>query len=322
MLNKKKYSILRKVYTIKQILFYIPYFCLSLFLFFAAIGQYYWFFELFSNFYIQYFVTSFLFLIIAFVKKEKIFIILSILLLSICSVYIFPEIHTNKHISYSNNENYTFLSLNLQYNARNPEKVIQYIHTNKPDVIGFLEYTPYWKKELSPLLKTYSYHIEHPLKGGFGIGLYSKYPLRNQIVQSFGKTSIMSIYSEIEIHNKSIPLIVSHPPPPSGKNRAAIRNSQLISIADFIKKKKTAIFMGDFNLTPWSYYFQKILHTAQLKDSRNGFGLQTSWPSFMPLLSIPIDHFLYKGDIKILQRSIGSSVGSDHFPVLVKIKLL
>jgi endonuclease/exonuclease/phosphatase (EEP) superfamily protein YafD len=320
MFHKKiitKYFHIQKVNPIIAILYIILIFCT----FFAYLGKYYWGFEFFSNFYIQYFFLSVFLAMYALIKKERGLLLLGCILLIIHSLHIFPEVHFKKYEIQNNETSYSFLSLNLQYRAKSPEKVIQYIQTNDPDIIGFLEYTPHWQQQLKSITTLYPYKVEHPIKGGFGIGLFSKYPLNNETIQFFGETSVMSIYSEIKLHDKIIPLIVSHPPPPAGKNRAAMRNSQLLNIAHTLKNKENAIFMGDFNLTPWSYYFKEILNISQLKDSRKGFGLQATWPSFMPLLFIPIDHFLYKGDITILQRNIGSSVGSDHFPVFVKIKL-
>ena len=48
-----------------------------------------------------------------------------------------------------------------------------------------------------------------------------------------------------------------------------------------------------------------------------GYGFQPSWPANNRLLRIPIDHVLHSPEIVIHDRVIGSTVGSDHFPVLV-----
>ncbi len=79
--------------------------------------------------------------------------------------------------------------------------------------------------------------------------------------------------------------------------------------------------LGDFNTTPWNYYFQKFLKESGLRDSSQGFGPQPTWPNFSRLLSIPIDHCLHSAEIVIVGRQIGPDVGSDHYPVIVDYAL-
>jgi endonuclease/exonuclease/phosphatase family metal-dependent hydrolase len=56
-----------------------------------------------------------------------------------------------------------------------------------------------------------------------------------------------------------------------------------------------------------------------LRDSREGFGLQNSWPAYWPWLSITIDHCLVSRDIRLIDRKVGPDIGSDHYPVLVEV---
>ena len=66
---------------------------------------------------------------------------------------------------------------------------------------------------------------------------------------------------------------------------------------------------------------REFLDTTQLKDSRQGFGIQPTWPQSQPIMRIPIDHVFASKGIAIHERSIGPAVGSDHFPVIVKFGL-
>jgi endonuclease/exonuclease/phosphatase (EEP) superfamily protein YafD len=79
--------------------------------------------------------------------------------------------------------------------------------------------------------------------------------------------------------------------------------------------------LGDLNLSPWSPYFGDLLSSAGLRDSREGFGIQASWPTAVPLLRVPIDHVLYSPEVVINHRQIGPDVGSDHLPVVVDFSL-
>ena len=106
---------------------------------------------------------------------------------------------------------------------------------------------------------------------------------------------------------------------------AAYRNSQLEIIGESISNdpSKTKIVMGDFNVTPYSYYFSQLKKTIGLKNTMAGFGFQNSWPSLSPLdiFRIPIDHVFVSKNIQVVDRRIGPDLGSDHFPVIVKLSL-
>lgn len=41
----------------------------------------------------------------------------------------------------------------------------------------------------------------------------------------------------------------------------------------------------------------------------------------LPFMLIPIDHCLVSNDIIILDRRIGSNVGSDHYPIYIELGL-
>ena len=81
--------------------------------------------------------------------------------------------------------------------------------------------------------------------------------------------------------------------------------------------------LGDLNTTPWSARYRALLDDAGLEDTRVGYGLQTSWPSFLPaVLRIPIDHVLVTPDLAAAEREVGPEVGSDHLPVWVELAVL
>jgi endonuclease/exonuclease/phosphatase (EEP) superfamily protein YafD len=79
------------------------------------------------------------------------------------------------------------------------------------------------------------------------------------------------------------------------------------------------ILAGDFNVTGWSYWFQNMRDTMKLRDTRQGFGIQPSWPVQLPILLIPIDHVLVSEQFIVLNRRTGKNVGSDHYPVYVEL---
>ena len=82
------------------------------------------------------------------------------------------------------------------------------------------------------------------------------------------------------------------------------------------------LIVGDLNTTSFAPVFGELTEQLNLKDSRQGFGLQPSWPatSVSPLM-ITLDHVLVSPEIQVINRKTGNHVGSDHLPVYVEIAL-
>ena len=79
------------------------------------------------------------------------------------------------------------------------------------------------------------------------------------------------------------------------------------------------VMMGDFNTTPWSPVFRKLLGQNEWGDSRAGFGNQPTWPSWLGGLGIPIDHALVASGVRVLNRSTFAIPGSDHRGLLLEL---
>ncbi len=82
-----------------------------------------------------------------------------------------------------------------------------------------------------------------------------------------------------------------------------------------------ALVLGDFNITSWSPHFQETLRLGRLKDSRQGFGLQPTWPVDKPWFLVPIDHVLVTDGIAVHRCWRGPYIGSDHYPILMEFSL-
>jgi endonuclease/exonuclease/phosphatase (EEP) superfamily protein YafD len=82
------------------------------------------------------------------------------------------------------------------------------------------------------------------------------------------------------------------------------------------------ILAGDFNMTPWSYRLQRLLATAGLR--RHATFLR-SWPTDgqyrLPLPTFLIDHVVTTPDVKSVAIRIGPNTGSDHLPVIARLRL-
>ncbi len=179
--------------------------------------------------------------------------------------------------------------------------------------------------------------------------IFSKYPIFNSGVISFGGTSNSCLWADIKINAQSIRVYNAH-----------FQSNQISLIADKVatqgdlKSKETLkdikgmmgkfryfaklraqqaqqvanhmatcphpiILCGDFNDTPQSYTYNLL--SKNLKDSfkEKGKGLGTTYAGNIPALRI--DYVLLNEKIKVHSHEILKENFSDHYPVICKISL-
>ena len=86
-------------------------------------------------------------------------------------------------------------------------------------------------------------------------------------------------------------------------------------------RSRHTIIAGDLNITRWSPWFEVLTGAGGLRDGQEGFGLQTTWPSRMGRwFGIAIDHTLVSSSIRVVNRTVGPNLGSDHYPVVTTVE--
>lgn len=197
-----------------------------------------------------------------------------------------------------------------------------HIRAESPDIILLEETDARWLTELRDLTNDYLYSVTAPREDNFGIALFSRLPLQREEIIYLGDEGVPSVKAEIDLGTTNILFVGTHPVPPVRKIGQWYRNEQLRAIAEYLAKSpRPVILLGDLNVTPWSTHFKTLIRDAKVKNTAEGFGIQSSWPSHLFPLRIPIDHCLISASLKTVQRRIGPNVGSDHFPVFVEIAL-
>jgi len=219
----------------------------------------------------------------------------------------------------------TFRALlaNVCFSNRSYEAVRRFIDDVNPDLVLLEEIDDVWLAALKELAEAYPYSkaVEH--RGGFGIALFSRLPFERLDVERFGKLPIPSLVGQFVLDGQRVTVIGTHPWSPISPTYTRLRNQHLEGLASFAAALQPAplLILGDLNATSWTPVFQDVLRIANLRDSRVGFGVQSTWPVGMPLARIPIDHCLVSDQIVVHRRWIGPSVGSDHAPLVVECSI-
>lgn len=227
----------------------------------------------------------------------------------------------------------TLLHMNIF--APNPriDAVVTAIHHHNPDVLELMEYSESARQALEQTGVLAAY--PHRVTGKAHIGIYSRLPLEQARWRYVGDTPVANFAQlafQLRLGDRAMQVIVAHPHWPLRGNWE--RQGQHVEawLAERPDQKGPTVVVGDLNMAPWSHHFRRLLAGTTLRDSQRGFGVQASWPVFVPglwrqpaavvaWLGIPIDHVLVSPEVYVWRRQVGPETGSDHLPVFVELGL-
>ncbi len=289
---------------------------------FGFLGRFWWFLDLFSHFRVQYFfVLSMLALALFLGRRRKAAVIFGIIaVVNLCTIV--PLYFGKEAAPTVRSRSYRSLLMNVNTGSGVPEKASQAIRDLHPDVLALEEVDDHWLSAFSITLRAYPYSRTSPRDDNFGIALFSKYPLVRSAIRQIGEAEVPSIIAELDVPDGRITVIATHPLPPAGRENSRLRNEQFTRLAEIVKQANSPVLLlGDLNATPWCSHFQRLLRQAGLRDSSQGRGVQPTWPTFLPILLIPIDHCLHSSGIHVTRRTTGPRIGSDHYLLVVDFLL-
>ncbi len=285
------------------------------------LGRWNIYFELTSHFKLQYLTISLITFIFFSLTKRKIWWLTSLFCLILNVTVILPWYLPSTTLSEATAKPLRIMLANVKSSNKQYEKLIKLIETEQPDLVAVLEVNNNWVQKLEIIKNIFPHVLEQPRDDNFGIALYSKLPFLKKSVEFLG-IEVPSLLGEIEIEGKAISILATHPVPPINPAYFTWRNQQLATISHRVKQLKTpVIVVGDLNTTMWSPFYRDLVENAELNNSRKGFGILPTWPTYIPFLSIPIDHCLVSPGIEVLSSKTGSNIGSDHLPLITDFVL-
>jgi len=218
-------------------------------------------------------------------------------------------------------------SINVYYRNTEYEPVQNFLREQRPDFVVLVEITPAWRQALDSLasLYPYRYFSAAPIQRGDGplergIMLLSVWPIEHVESIDFGAWAEPAVNATLNVRGKPLHVMGVHPCWPIGGEIAAERNRELVRIAAIAHSiKGPLVVLGDFNITPFSPHFAELLRASGLRSASARAGWQPTWPTFLPLAGIQIDHALVSPDIIVLGFGRGPRIGSDHWPIVVEL---
>lgn len=211
---------------------------------------------------------------------------------------------------------------NLLWRNREHDAAIDWARGTQADLLVFVEVDAHWEQALGALRDTYPHARTARRAGHSGTLVLSRWPLGELTPLDAGTRGTPEIALDVATPGGGLRLIAVHATWPLGAALSAARAREFAAIAAAARSATLpVVVIGDFNATPLSPHFTALVDGGRLRDAATGFGWQPTWPSFLPLLGLRIDHALVSPGIRVNSFARGRVEGSDHRPIIVDLRL-
>lgn len=207
----------------------------------------------------------------------------------------------------------TLVSANLHLDNTDAAPLLAWLNQSQPDLVLLLELSPEYAEQLKHATE-YRYQLLQPQYNPFGIGLLSRYPLR-QVEPLIDANGILHLRAQVDWPQQAFQITGLHPMPPIRAKDHQVRNQLLQQVSQ--ASTLPAIMFGDFNASPWS----SALITPRQAGFRRATSLESTWPSRgLGPLGLALDQLLASPDWQLVESRRGPDLGSDHWPIWVRLQ--
>jgi endonuclease/exonuclease/phosphatase (EEP) superfamily protein YafD len=211
---------------------------------------------------------------------------------------------------------------NLLWRNREHAAALAWARQTQADLLVFVEVDAQWEQALGRLRDAYPHARALRRAGHSGTLVLSRWPLGELQVLDAGTPGTPELAIDVATSAGTLRMIAVHATWPLGASVSAARAREFATIAAAARSATLpVVVIGDFNVTPWSPHFTALLERGRLRDAAAGFGWQPTWPSFLPLLGLQIDHALVSTGIEVNSFARGRVEGSDHRPIVIDLRL-
>lgn len=275
-----------------------------------------WPLELITNFPVQLLIAGTVTMLIAVLVRARLGLVVAVIWVVLNGLTLTNTLGTDPRPAEAGAERITLGHLNAQTRPIDVAALGRYLMTTRPELFVVLDPAQSDVPRLTSAAPGYMVHragshrTAHP--DFVRTVVLSRRPIENvhhPADSGFGASAV-----ELTITGSApVSVVVFGTDSPRTPGRTHQRDRALTAAARWSRSRPARrVVMGDFNTTPWSPPFRRLLHDGRLFSSLNGFGLQVSWPESNVLLRIPIDHALLGPGLAATERGTGPAFGSQH----------
>jgi endonuclease/exonuclease/phosphatase (EEP) superfamily protein YafD len=280
-----------------------------------------WPFELFTHFRAQYAVAAALIaMLLLFVRRPGAAAVAGVL----AALHALPALQrtfADDPVAACDGPAFTVATVNLQYSNYDTSRFLDWLARNPADLVVLQEVTGAWAGALSQV-SGYPQQKLLVREDAYGIGVMSRRPLRSIEWRDFAGDGRPSLSGGLVIEGRPVRFLALHARWPVLPGLAASRDRALDAAAASLRAGDgPATVLGDLNLTAYSPVFARFLEAAGLRDGLDEPRWSPTWMAGFWPLALRIDHVLVSPDLCVEQVEVGPSIGSDHRPVIARLRL-
>ena len=280
-----------------------------------------WPFELFVHFRPQYAVTSMLVAVLLAGLGRPRPAVVALVLAVLHAWPVVPSSQAGAARVACDGPELTVATVNLWFRNPDPAAFVSWLASGPADLVVLQEVTDEWASALVLLTDEYPYQWLLPRQDPYGIGVISRHAL-NVTSADLAGDGLPSLTGAIEIDDRVLRFIGMHTRWPLLPGLARDRDAALFNAADELRAGDTpAVLLGDLNLSPYAPRYEQLLDRGGLRDVLPGRAWHPTWMAGFWPLALRIDHVLVSSGLCIEAASVGPDVGSDHRPVISRLKL-
>lgn len=288
-----------------------------------------WVLELFTNFILQYAIGGLVLGVVLLVLGHWIWALACFAVFAASLHQVIRAFPVNANTQ-AQGPKFTIAHYNRFYFNKRDDELLDWLrgNANTFDVVSVQETTTDSIDRLAAIRDIYPYWFPETKTAETDVVLLSKTPiLESGFINTDGALSRSAPGLRIRIEIQKIPVTVYaiHTHTPTGLVPLHKRTQELSGMAQAIAKDTSdnIVFTGDWNITPFSPYFQDTLKTSGLQNGYSSHWPAVTWPStfYFPFLKIQIDQILFSKKMTLIEKRVEPATGSDHHPVVAKFAL-
>jgi endonuclease/exonuclease/phosphatase (EEP) superfamily protein YafD len=236
----------------------------------------------------------------------------------------------------------TLLTYNLGNGRASPERLLRLVTASQAGVVALQEVSDLQAEALDQgLADLYPQRAIFP--GGFaGKALLSQFPIRRAELLLLGDER-PDLLVELQLENRTLTVLNAHPPPPR-PGRRGVRFSasswgEIQALVSLARQSDPCLLVGDFNLVPSRREYAVICSQGlsdAFAEAGRGYGATlprrigpwkrflwlnrlVSWVPLPPVLRV--DYIWCSPSVTPLEAWVGKDAGSDHLPLLGRVRV-
>ena len=215
----------------------------------------------------------------------------------------------------------TIMASNVLMENKRHDLVRSAITETDPDILLLMETDQTWADALEEVLERYRTVVREVKDNYYGMIFATRLPVEAAEIVYLTKDDTPTAFAEMRDGlGRTFRFVGLHPQPPIPGEDTDDRDAEMLYSALFARKSGVPVIVaGDFNDAAWSHTSWRFKRVGGFLDPRVGRGMIPSFDANSFWMRAPIDQFYATDDVAVRDFSLGPNVGSDHFPVIVRV---